>query len=202
MLIPVRDALREVLRNQVENQPWGGAQVKLRIAYGAFVRTFGPINLTTTTRNTDADTGAVTETQRRPNLAPFADDPDCWLVASIEDYDPESGTAKKGPVFSERVIHPPAEPVIVTATDALAVTLAEVGHVDLDRVAELLGRSREDTVASWVRRCSSTRRRPTRRAGEGGRPRTPTCRARCAASWRRPRRRRGTTPGTAATSKP
>ncbi len=147
LLIPVRDALRAVLRDQVENQPWGAAQVKLRIAYGAFVRTFGPINLTTTTRSTDAETGAVTETQRRPNLAPFADDPDCWLVASIEDYDPESCTAKKGPVFSERVIHPPAEPVIVTATDALAVTLADVGHVDMDRVAELLGRSREDTVA-------------------------------------------------------
>ncbi len=147
LMIPVRDALREVLRTQMENQPWGAAQVKLRVAYGAFVRAFGAINLTTTTRSTDAETGTVTETQRRPNLAPFTDDPDCWLVASIEDYDPESSTAKKGPVFSERVIHPPAEPVIVTAADALAVTLADVGHADMDRIAELLGRSREDAVA-------------------------------------------------------
>ena len=89
----------------------------------------------------------MTETQRRPNLAPFTDDPDCWLVASIEDYDPESSTAKKGPVFSERVIHPPAEPVIANAADALAVTLADVGHADMDRIAELLGRSREEAVA-------------------------------------------------------
>ena len=147
LMIPVREALREVLRTQVENQPWGGAQVALRIAYGAFIRAFGPINLTSITRGTDPVTGVVTETQRRPNLAPFADDPDCWLIASIEDYDPESSTAKKGPVFSERVIHPPSEPVIVTATDALAVTLADVGHVDMNRIAELLGRSREDTVA-------------------------------------------------------
>ena len=147
MLIPVRDALREVLRAQVENQPWGAAQATLRVAYAAFVRAFGPINLATTNRSTDAATGVVTETQRRANLAPFADDPDCWLVASIEEYDPESGTARQGPVFTERVIHPPAEPVIVTAADALAVTLAEAGLVDMDRIAELLGRSRADAAA-------------------------------------------------------
>jgi len=146
-MIPVREALRDVLRTQMENQPWGGAQMRLRVAYGSFVRAFGPINLTSTTRSTDPETGAVTETQRRPNLAPFADDPDCWLVASIEDYDLDTGTARKGPVFSERVIHPPAEPVIVTAADALAVTLADVGHADMNRIAELLGRSREDAAA-------------------------------------------------------
>lgn len=147
LLVPVRDAVRDLLRAQMENRPWGEAQVKLRVAYGAFVRAFGPINLTTTSRSTDPDTGEVTETQRRPNLQPFQDDPDCWLVASIEEYDVDSGTAKRGPIFSERVIHPPAEPVIVTATDALAVTLAEVGHVDMDRIAELLGRSRDEVAA-------------------------------------------------------
>ncbi len=147
LMIPVREAVREVLRTQVANLPWGRAQAQLRTAYGAFVRAFGPINLTTTSRSTNPDSGAVTETQRRPNLQPFADDPDCWLVASIEDYDQETGITKKGPVFSERVIHPPSEPVIVTATDALAVTLAEVGHVDMDRISELLGRSREETTA-------------------------------------------------------
>ena len=147
LLVPVRDAVREVLRAQMENRSWGEAQVGLRVAYGAFVRQFGPINLTTISRSVDPETGEVTETQRRPNLAPFQDDPDCWLVASIEDYDPESGTAKRGPIFGERVIHPPAEPVIVTAADALAVTLADVGHVDMDRIAELLGRGRDEVAA-------------------------------------------------------
>jgi len=146
-LIPVRDALRDLLRAQADNQPWGGHQVKLRVTYGAFTRAFGPINLTTISRSTDPATGEVTETQRRTNLAPFQDDPDCWLVASIEDYDLETGIAKRGPVFTERVIHPPIEPVIASAADALAVTLAEVGHVDMDHVAELLGRSRDDVAA-------------------------------------------------------
>jgi len=52
------------------------------------------------------------------------DDPDCWLVASIESYDVETGLARKGPIFSERVI----APLITSATDALAVTLNETGR--------------------------------------------------------------------------
>ena len=146
-LIPVRDAVRAVLRAQEANEPWGTLQTRLRVAYNSFVRQFGPINHTTVSHRTDEATGEVTDTVRRPNLQPFLDDPDCWLVASIEEYDVESDTAKPGPVFSQRVIHPPVEPVITSAADALAVTLHEVGHVDLARVAELIGRSREETLA-------------------------------------------------------
>ena len=146
-LVPIRDALRDVLRAQESNDPWGPAQVRLRVAYVSFVRNFGPINLTTISETTDPDTGETRQTQRRPNLAPFADDPDSWLVASIEDYDLETGKAKQGPVFSERVLHPPVTPIIESAADALAVTLHEAGYVDLDRIAELLGRSRDETIA-------------------------------------------------------
>jgi len=142
-LIPVREAVREVLRDQEANQPWGDAQGRLRTAYATFVRNFGAINLTNVSVNTDDETGEVSETQRKPNLQPFLDDPDCWLVSSIEEYDVETGIAKRGPIFSERVLHPPVDPIITNAADALAVTLHEVGHVDLDRIAELLGRSRE-----------------------------------------------------------
>lgn len=146
-LIPVRDAVRETLRAQEANEPWGPAQMRLRVAYNSFVRNFGPINLTTISETTDPKTGEARETQRRPNLQPFLDDPDVWLVASIEDYDIETGTAKKGPIFSERVLHPPATPTIESAADALAVTLHELGYVDIARIAELLGRSRDETLA-------------------------------------------------------
>jgi N12 class adenine-specific DNA methylase len=57
----------------------------LRIAWSSFVRDFGPINTTVVSSQEDEESGEVRETHRRPNLAPFADDPDCWLVASIED---------------------------------------------------------------------------------------------------------------------
>jgi N12 class adenine-specific DNA methylase len=146
-LIPIRDALREVLRAQENNDPWGPAQVRLRVAYSSFGRHFGPINLTTISETTDPETGESRQVQRRPNLQPFLDDPDCWLVASIEDYDLETGKAKQGPVFTERVLHPPAAALVESAADALAVTLHEMGYVDLARIAELIGRSCEETIA-------------------------------------------------------
>ena len=137
-LIPIRDAVREVLKAQETDRPWRDLQVRLRIAWSSFVRDFGPMNHTTVSIQENAETGEVKETHRQPNLAPFRDDPDCWLVASIEDYDLETDTAKPGPIFSERVIAPPAAPTIRSPADALAVVLNERGHVDIDHIAELL----------------------------------------------------------------
>ncbi len=137
-LIPIRDAVREVLKAQEQDRPWKDAQVRLRIAWSSFVRDFGPINHTTVSISEDDETGEVRENHRRPNIQPFLDDPDCWLVASIESYDLDTDTAKPGPIFSERVIAPPATPLITSATDALAVVLNERGRVDLDHIAELL----------------------------------------------------------------
>jgi len=146
-LVPIRDAVRDVLRAQETSAPWTQAQTRLRIAYNRFVRNFGPINLTTIHETKDPETGETRETRRRPNLQPFLDDPDVWLVSSIEDYDIDTGKATQGPIFTERVLVPPAPPVIETADDALAVTLHETGRVDLDHVAWLLGRSRDEVIA-------------------------------------------------------
>ncbi len=146
-LIPVRDAVREVLKAQEQDHPWKDLQVRLRIAWSSFVRDFGPINHTTVSISEDTETGEVRETHRQPNLQPFRDDPDCWLVASIEDYDLETDTARPGPIFSERVISPPAAPVITSAADALAVVLNECGRVDIDHIAELLHRDSEAVIA-------------------------------------------------------
>ena len=78
-LVQIRDAVRAVLRAQEADLPWGGAQVRLRGFHAHFKREFGPINLTTISETTSAD-GEVRETVRRPNLQPFLDDPDVWLV--------------------------------------------------------------------------------------------------------------------------
>ena len=137
-LIPIRDAVREVLKAQELDRPWRELQVRLRIAWSSFVRDFGPINHTTVSIIEDGSTDEVRETHRQPNLMPFRDDPDCWLVASIEDYDLETDTARPGPIFSKRVIAPPSPPVITSAADALAVVLNERGRIDLDHIAELL----------------------------------------------------------------
>ncbi len=145
-LIPIRDAVRLILKLQESDQPWQKAQVALRIAWSSFVREFGPINFTSVSTSEDPETGEVREVHRRPNIAPFLDDPDCWLMASIEDYDLETNTAKPGPIFTERVIAPPPAPVITSASDALAVVLNERGHVDPDHIAELLHRDVEDVI--------------------------------------------------------
>jgi N12 class adenine-specific DNA methylase/adenine-specific DNA methylase len=146
-LIPIRDAVRDVLSCQEQDRPWKDAQVRMRIAWSSFLRDFGPINHTTVSISEDESTGEVRESHRRPNLQPFLDDPDCWLVASIEDYDLDTDTSKPGPLFSERVIAPPAAPVITSSADALAVVLNERGRVDLDHIAELLHRDVADVVA-------------------------------------------------------
>lgn len=157
-LIPIRDAVREVLKAQEQDRPWKDLQVRLRIAWSSFVRDFGPINHTTVSITEDPESGETRESHRRPNLQPFADDPDCWLVASIEDYDLENDTAKPGAIFTERVISPPAPPVITSAADALAVVLNERGRVDLDHIAELLHRDPDDVVAE-NRQCDLPRSR-------------------------------------------
>ena len=146
-LIPIRDAVREVLKAQEFGRPWKPAQVQLRIAWSNFVRAFGPINFTTVSVSEDDETGEVRETHRRPNLQPFLDDPDCWLVASIEDYDLETNTARPGPIFTERVIAPPSAPIITSAADALAVVLNERGAVDIDHIVELLHADADTVIA-------------------------------------------------------
>src|ERR1700722_16674109 len=117
-LIAVRDALREVLRPQANDEPWGSGQIRLRPAYPLFGRNFGPINMTTISETVTAG-GDTRETFRCPNLQPFLDDPGVRRVASREVYDPERGTAKDGSFFGERVLHPETTPVIETAEDAL-----------------------------------------------------------------------------------
>jgi N12 class adenine-specific DNA methylase/intein/homing endonuclease len=86
------------------------------------------------------------ETNRYPNLAPFADDPDCWLVATIENYDPTTNTAVRGPIFSQQVVRPPIALEASTAADALAVVLNERGRVDMARIAELRNLTESEAV--------------------------------------------------------
>ncbi|WP_454858205.1 DEAD/DEAH box helicase family protein [Rhizobium binxianense] len=146
-LIPIRDTVRELLKAQELDRPYKDLQVRLRIAWSSFVRDFGPINHTAVSIIEDSDTGEVKENHRRPNLQPFLDDPDVWLVASIEDYDLETDTARPGKIFTERVIAPPPTPIITSAADGLAVVLNERGRVDLDHIAELLHRDPDDVIA-------------------------------------------------------
>lgn len=141
-LIPIRDSVRAILALQERREPSSEEQARLGDLYDAFVARHGWINATTVqVREADGE-GARTETHRQPNLAPFRDDPDCWLVASIEDYDLESDSATRGLIFHGTVIAPEPPAEIRTAADALARCLHDTGHVDVDEIARLLGRTR------------------------------------------------------------
>ena len=146
-LIPIRDTVRAILRAQLNDQPYAASQEKLLAQYRQFTRKYGPINRTITSIRTDPETGAEKEYQRRPNLQPFLDDPDVWLVASIEAYDEISDVGVPGPIFSERVVKPPVVQEIHSAQDALALTLHERGRVDIPLIAHMLGVTEAEALA-------------------------------------------------------
>lgn len=146
-LIPIRDTVRAILRAQLGDEPSQGLQQTLLTRYREFTKKYGPINRTVTTVREDTETGATREYQRRPNLQPFLDDPDVWLVASIEAYDEKADTGTPGAIFTERVVKPPVAHDIQSPRDALAVSLHDRGHVDIALIADLLGSSEADAIA-------------------------------------------------------
>ncbi|TLD71287.1 helicase [Phragmitibacter flavus] len=130
-LILVRDALREVLRTQLEESGEPAilaARQQLHIRYDHFVSRFGPINALA-------------------NRRAFRSDPDSPLLCSLEDYRPDSKGAKKAAIFRERTIHASA-PVrhADSARDALVVTLNERAKVDLEHMAGLLQKDVTDIM--------------------------------------------------------
>jgi len=146
-LVPIRDTVRAILRAQLNDEPYAILQERLLTHYRAFTKKNGPINRTVTTVRTDPDTGAEKEYQRRPNLQPFLDDPDVWLVASIETYDEANDVGAPGPIFTERVVKPPITHEIHSAQDALALSLHERGRVDITLIAQLLGTSEAQALS-------------------------------------------------------
>jgi N12 class adenine-specific DNA methylase len=144
--ITVRNALRAVIVAQSDDAPYDDAQARLSQAYKSFVAEFGPINLTNTTYTIDPETGDEHATNRHPNLAPLLDDPDCWLVASIEQYDPDTKQAKPGPIFTQRVVRPIVDALIDGPDDALAASLDIHGVADIDHIATMLGVGREEAI--------------------------------------------------------
>lgn len=148
MLIPIRDAVRDVLKAQQADEDWSEPVSRLNNAYDTFVFRHGPINMTKVYTRTDPATGEVRESFRRPNLQPFMQDPDAWLVSSIESYDRETGHATKRQIFSQRIIAPPPPPKITTTADALAWCLDRRGKVDIDLIASKASVTTTEAIAT------------------------------------------------------
>lgn len=125
-------AVRDVFSVQLQNQDddhLHAAQRQLNQVYDQFVRRQGFIN-------------------SKANLSAFEEDPDCYLLSSIEDEDKEIKSWVKGAVFSKRTIGRVFHITHVdTPSEALTVSLTEKGIVDLEYMSSLCDKTPEAIIA-------------------------------------------------------
>jgi N12 class adenine-specific DNA methylase len=123
-MIQIREAVREVFRTQLEDEPEEkitAARQTLNRVYDRFVSRHGYIT-------------------SKENFRAFTGDPDHPLLLSLENYDAEKQTATKTAILTRRTLER-YQPVThaETAAEALAVSLNETGGVDWNRMAALTG---------------------------------------------------------------
>ena len=144
-LCGLRDALAEVLSLQAGSADDGvfrGAQEQLNDRYDDYVVRFQPISRFTSyeTGRTDADSGEAIFGRRNPKLGGFRSDPDFPSLLALEVFDPETQSASKAAIFSERVVGPrEVRGRADSPEEAVTICLDETGSVTTDRVAALLG---------------------------------------------------------------
>ena len=130
-LVKVREALREVLNNQLEDMPdevIANSQRKLNVIYDRFVNEYGYIN-------------------SKANMKAFEKDNSINLLASLEKFDSEKNYKGKSDIFSKRTIQPhKAVDKVDTASDALAVSISEKAKIDLEYMSQLYGKSVNDII--------------------------------------------------------
>lgn len=131
-MIELRDCVRTLLEYQTEDYPdeeIKAQQAKLNTLYDAFTRKYGLIN-------------------SRGNAIAFDQDSSYFLLCSLEILDEDRNLKRKADLFTKRTIrsHKPAEKVD-TAVEALALSIGEKAHVDMDYMGRLTGKD-EETLCS------------------------------------------------------
>ena len=127
-MIELRDCVRTLLEYQTEDYPEKEIkeqQAKLNALYDAFTRKYGLIN-------------------SRGNAIAFDQDSSYFLLCSLEILDEDRNLKRKADLFTKRTIrsHKPAEKVD-TAVEALALSIGEKAHVDMDYMGKLTGKDEE-----------------------------------------------------------
>lgn len=84
--------------------------------------------------------------EKRPNIDPFMDDPESYRLRAIEDYNDQTGEARKTDVFFKNVITREREPQISSAHDAVLYVLNKFGRLDLREVAAAAGISESQAI--------------------------------------------------------
>ena len=128
-MIELRDCVRTLLEYQTEDYPdeeIQAQQAKLNTLYDAFTRKYGLIN-------------------SRGNAIAFDQDSSYFLLCSLEILDEDRNLKRKADLFTKRTIrsHKPAEKVD-TAVEALALSIGEKAHVDMEYMSRLTGKDEEN----------------------------------------------------------
>lgn len=127
-MIGIRDCTQELIQMQMEDYPDAGItakQTELNELYDDFSNKYGLISSQT-------------------NKRAFNQDSSYCLLCSLEKLDDEGKFLGKADMFSKRTIkHAEVVTSVDTASEALAVSLAEKAKVDLNYMAELTGKSRD-----------------------------------------------------------
>ena len=131
-LISIRDSVRKLIDYQTEDYPDSmieAEQARLNELYDSFNEKYGRIN-------------------SRANNSAFNADSSFCLLSSLEIMDDEGNFVRKADMFSKRTIR---QKVVVTSVDtaseALALSLAEKATVDMPYMMELTGKT-EEQIAS------------------------------------------------------
>ena len=131
-MIELRDCVRNLIEYQTDDYPdsdIAAEMAKLNRLYDAFSKKYGLLN-------------------SRANSTAFSDDSSYCLLCSLEVLDENGELLRKADMFNKRTIKPRTVITKVdTASEALAVSLAEKATVDLPFMAQLTGKS-EDALTT------------------------------------------------------
>ena len=128
-MIELRECVRRLIDYQTEGYPDADVkaeQAKLNALYDGFTAKYGLIN-------------------SRGNKLAFSEDSSYCLLCSLEVLDEEGSLKRKADMFTKRTIRPHVAVTSVdTASEALAVSIAEKARVDMEYMAQLSGKSPEE----------------------------------------------------------
>ena len=132
-MVALRDCVHQLIDLQMDEYTPDAAirekQAELNRLYDSFSAKYGLIN-------------------DRGNRLAFSDDSSYYLLCALEVLDEDGKLERKADMFTKRTIKPhKAVTTVDTASEALAVSIAEKARVDMEYMSQLTGKSTEEIAA-------------------------------------------------------
>ena len=134
-MLDIRDAARNLMNYQqqgLNDTEINKARTQLNKVYDAFVKKYGFINTST-------------------NKNAIKDDPDCFSLFALENWNPDTKKATKADIFSKNTIAP--NRTVTAAKDVsegLIVSVNQTGGVDTALIARLTGKAEADVTRELI----------------------------------------------------